>query len=303
MKFVVSKKHSKQNLPLQAFILVHLKKVEFHEQSTLSEYPSSGYWNYFFFYSKITPNVPEISAQKIINVNKMIFHLNQHLVRITDIKRSFVETDKYTSPSLDIHYINIDTQEKLIKTLTPLSPYWNFFLKIEKSLQLKLSEINPPANIDNETIYPTRDFLNGNLFILQNSFCPAELITPPIVEYRDECLICLKITSCWKKLHPSEGDQPPHLVCTGCRINLFRLSSQPNCPLCLRHIYTLSFSFYYRCFCCNQTKKYVTSSTHPHIKCHQDLGHSVCNPGAQEKHNCPICFKKINPHDVWSESS
>ena len=57
----------------------------------------------------------------------MIFHLNQHLVRITDIKRSFVETDNYTSPSLDIYYINIDTREKLIKTLTPLSPHWKFF--------------------------------------------------------------------------------------------------------------------------------------------------------------------------------
>ena len=53
----------------------------------------------------------------------MIFHLNQHLVRITDIKRSFVERDNYSSPFLDIYYINFDTQEKLIKTLTPLSPH------------------------------------------------------------------------------------------------------------------------------------------------------------------------------------
>ena len=41
----------------------------------------------------------------------MIFHLNQHLVRITDIKRSFTETDNYTSPSLEIYYVNIDTQQ------------------------------------------------------------------------------------------------------------------------------------------------------------------------------------------------
>ena len=53
----------------------------------------------------------------------MIFHLNQHLVRIPEIKRSFEETDNYTSPSLDMYYISIDTQEKLIKTLTPLSPH------------------------------------------------------------------------------------------------------------------------------------------------------------------------------------
>ena len=66
----------------------------------------------------------------------MIFHLNQHLVRITNIKLSFVETDNYISPSLENYYINIDTQEKLIKTLTPLPPHWIFFLKIEKSLQL-----------------------------------------------------------------------------------------------------------------------------------------------------------------------
>ena len=88
----------------------------------------------------------------------MIFHLNQHLVRTIDIKRSFTETDNYTSPSLEIHYLNFDTQENLIKILTPLSPHWNFFLKIEKSHKIKLSQINLPANINNETIYPTRDF-------------------------------------------------------------------------------------------------------------------------------------------------
>ena len=88
----------------------------------------------------------------------MIFHLNQHLVRITDIKRSFTETDNYTSPSLEIYYVNIDTQQNLMKTLTPLSPHWNFFLKIEKSLVLKLGQSNPPHNLNNETIYPSRDF-------------------------------------------------------------------------------------------------------------------------------------------------
>ena len=88
----------------------------------------------------------------------MIFYLNQHLVRITDIKRSFIESDNYTSPSIEIYYINIDTQENLIKTLTPLSPHWNFFSKIEKSHKLKLRQKKTPANIDNETIYPTRDF-------------------------------------------------------------------------------------------------------------------------------------------------
>ena len=88
----------------------------------------------------------------------MIFHLNQNLVRITNIKRSFTETDNYTSPSLEIHYINIDTQENLIKILTPLSPHWNLFSKIEKSLELKFSQINPPTSINNETIYPTSYF-------------------------------------------------------------------------------------------------------------------------------------------------
>ena len=126
------------------------------------------------------------------------------------------------------------------------------------------------------------------VFPLQNSS------RPPIVEYRDECPICLGITSCWKKLHPSDGDQPPHLVCTDCRTNLLKHSSQPNCPLCLRHIYTLSLSFYYRCLCCNQIKKCVTSSTHPHIKCHQNLGHFVCNPCAQEK-QLPHLFEEDQP--------
>ena len=86
----------------------------------------------------------------------MIFHLNQHLVRITDIKRSFTETDNYSSPSLEVYYVNIDTQQSLTKTLTPLSPHWNFFLKIEKAL--KLDQLNPPNNFINETIYHSRDF-------------------------------------------------------------------------------------------------------------------------------------------------
>ena len=45
-----------------------------------------------------------------------------------------------------------------MKTLTPLSPHWNFFLKIEKSLVLKLGQSNLPNNLNNETIYPSRDF-------------------------------------------------------------------------------------------------------------------------------------------------
>ena len=88
----------------------------------------------------------------------MIFHLNQHLVRTNDIKRSFIETDNYTSPSLEIYYVNIDTQQSLTKTQTPLSPHWNFFLKIKKSLLLKLDQLNPPNNFKNENIYPSRDF-------------------------------------------------------------------------------------------------------------------------------------------------
>ena len=88
----------------------------------------------------------------------MFFHLNQHLVRITDMKRYFLENDNYTSLSLEIHYINMDKQQNLTKVLTPLSPHWNFFLKFEKSLKLKLSQLNPPLNFNNDTIYPTRDF-------------------------------------------------------------------------------------------------------------------------------------------------
>ena len=41
-----------------------------------------------------------------------MFHLNQHLVRITDIKLSITENDNFISRSLEIHYINSDTQQK-----------------------------------------------------------------------------------------------------------------------------------------------------------------------------------------------
>ena len=78
--------------------------------------------------------------------------MNKHLVRITVIKRSFTENDHYTSPSLEIHYINIDTQQNLIKMLTPLSPHWNFFLKTEESLKLKLSHLNPAASFNDDTV-------------------------------------------------------------------------------------------------------------------------------------------------------
>ena len=37
----------------------------------------------------------------------MIIHLDQHLVRKTDIERSSAETDNHISPSLEIYYINI----------------------------------------------------------------------------------------------------------------------------------------------------------------------------------------------------
>ena len=131
------------------------------------------------------------------------------------------------------------------------------------------------------------------VFPLQNSS------RPPIVENRDECPIGLKITSCWKKLHPSDGDQPPHLVCTDCRINLFRHSSQPNCPFASATFKHYPLVFITDVFCCNQIKKCVTSSIHPHMKCHEGLGHFVCNPCAQEKHNCPVCFKKNQPPRRW----
>ena len=35
-------------LLLQAFILVHLKNVQTQKQSTLTVYPTSNYWKYFF---------------------------------------------------------------------------------------------------------------------------------------------------------------------------------------------------------------------------------------------------------------
>ena len=149
----------------------------------------------------------------------MIFHLNQHLVRVTDIERSFTENDNYTCPSLEIYYINIDTQQSLTKILTPLSPYWNFFLKNEKSSNLKLGQLNPQSTSITTLFIQPETFKMGNcssfriVFPLQNSS------RPPNVEYRDEYPICLRITSCWKKLQPFDGDQPPHLVC---RINLFR---------------------------------------------------------------------------------
>ena len=51
----------------------------------------------------------------------------------------------------------------------------------------------------------------GNCFSFRIVFPLQNSSRPPVVEYRDECPICLRITSCWKKLHPSDGDQPPIL--------------------------------------------------------------------------------------------
>ena len=41
----------------------------------------------------------------------------------------------------------------------------------------------------------------------------------------------------------------------------------------LCQIYTVSLSFCYRCFSCNEVKELVTSSTHWLIKCHQNMAH------------------------------
>ena len=77
----------------------------------------------------------------------MIFHLNQHLVRITDIKRSFTETDFYISLSLEIRYFNIDNPQNLTKTPTSLSPHWNFFLENEKFVKVKIESTMPPHKL------------------------------------------------------------------------------------------------------------------------------------------------------------
>ena len=58
---------------LQAFILVHLKEVESPEQSTLSVYPSSSYWNYFLFllanHAKCAKNICTENNKLIKNDN------------------------------------------------------------------------------------------------------------------------------------------------------------------------------------------------------------------------------------------
>ena len=77
----------------------------------------------------------------------MIFHLNQHLVRITDIKRSFIETDNYTSPSLLIYYVNIDTQQSLTKILTPLSPHFEFLFENRKIALIEIRSIKSPKQL------------------------------------------------------------------------------------------------------------------------------------------------------------
>ena len=105
-----------------------------------------------------------------------------------------------------------------------------------------------------------------------------------------------------KEIIPSDGYQPPHLVYPNWRINIFRHPSNQIAPLCLRNIYTVSLSFFNRWLSCNQIKNCVTSSTHPHINCDQNLGSFVFGPCVQGKNNFPICLKKINPHDVSSES-
>ena len=66
----------------------------------------------------------KVSPQKTINLYNNDFPL-EPAFRITDIKRSFTENDNYTSPSLEIHYINIDTQQNSYSSFTPLEFYKN----------------------------------------------------------------------------------------------------------------------------------------------------------------------------------
>ena len=139
----------------------------------------------------------------------MIFHLNRHLVRITDIKRSITKNDNYTSPSLDTPYKTLTRNKTWSRSSALVHPIGNFFIKIKKCLKLKLSQLNPQPTSTTTIFTLLVTSKMGNCFPFKLVFPLLNSPRPPIVEYRDECPICLKITSCWKKLHPSDGDQPP----------------------------------------------------------------------------------------------
>ena len=77
----------------------------------------------------------------------MVFHLNQHLVRITDIKRSFTETDFYVSPSLEIRYFNIDNPQNLTKSAYFSFAPLEFLLRKWKVVKAKIESTKPPHRL------------------------------------------------------------------------------------------------------------------------------------------------------------
>ena len=55
--------------PLQAFIIVNVKNVKTQKKSTLSVYPTSVYWNYFFY---LLENESKCARNISTETNKLI---------------------------------------------------------------------------------------------------------------------------------------------------------------------------------------------------------------------------------------
>ena len=137
--------------------------------------------------------------------------------------------------------------------------------------------------------------MSAILSYVNNWFFPKSSLTDENVV---ECPICYTSCKKFKEMHANSKNQPPHFACIPCRQQLFEYWDHPNCPVCNQPIYTSSYSYYFRCDLCGQTKKEVAETYLSHFKTHKD--HIFCTECIKTLKSCPVCNYPITPDNPWS---
>ena len=77
-----------------------------------------------------------------------------------------------------------------------------------------------------------------------------------------ECPICYLPSRQFKRLHKKQDGQLSHFACIPCRNELFKYWNQPDCPICVTPIYTISNCQFFPFDSCKEVKKLSTCHSH-----------------------------------------
>ena len=138
--------------------------------------------------------------------------------------------------------------------------------------------------------------------------------------YAEQCAVCWESKRVFKKMHRSQRDEQPHLVCLDCHrmwvraCNVNRASHAPEerviCPICVRsRCYTLSMSVYVACWACQQLKKSMPFLAHGgrHVA-ERHPGCTLCWECMRDAIRCPMCrrqgplIERPIHESVWGEA-